>query len=570
MFGYGKKQQQAKKGSRNETNLLYYKVGKEGVVTNYQAWLRGWREHKITEFDVFFQEGLRELKRKEFDLEAELMGLQYKPMATISKEFWVPEEEELKELEAETSDVRRSYMERRMMAEWAERQAKINATIKAANDTIKKQRDEIIARGNDTTRKNTITKLMGQVMADMTSESRRMVMKWVRKEEKNLSDPESVLKADTIEEAYQKYDWLFIFEAAMVTHLHADCTVDETTILERQEKAIAKLKNMKHEQGSIQVWLQRFDDAIEECETMGAVVSDEFKRIYLMRNINEKIFEQTLILWRGVLTRKTFPDRYDTLKAYIMNEYSSQMTQTERARVIYNVISAQRRTEPALIANEAEKQGDKGKCHVCGRPGHKMKKCWYYDSSMTLEENKKKAERKMKEKQASKDEKIKKEAAKVSPKNENPAEVHKGTIVQLPPKEKTGMCMVRDAFLYCEPCNMVGVRPGQIDFIYDSGTVSGVMGEREMDILKSMEEEDVLIEMVTGEKSISKFYGDTIFGKTRILKGRQGSVLVSQYATKKMYQVINPDEDTFILKGWDHNPSTRGKVWHFIRDEHQG
>ncbi len=61
MFGYGKKHQQIKKTS-SEMTLLYYKVGKEGVITNYQAWLRGWREHKITEFDVIFQEGLRELK----------------------------------------------------------------------------------------------------------------------------------------------------------------------------------------------------------------------------------------------------------------------------------------------------------------------------------------------------------------------------------------------------------------------------------------------------------------------------------------------------------------------------
>lgn len=28
-----------------------------------------------------------------------------------------------------------------------------------------------------------------------------------------------------------------------------------------------------------------------------------------------------------------------------------------------------------------------------------------------------------------------------------------------------------------------------------------------------------------------------------------------------------PDEDTFILKGWDHNPETKGKVWHFIWNE---
>jgi hypothetical protein len=58
-------------------------------------------------------------------------------MVTISKEFWVPSETKLKELGKETNNIKRSYLECRMMAEWAERQAKINATIKAVNDTIK-------------------------------------------------------------------------------------------------------------------------------------------------------------------------------------------------------------------------------------------------------------------------------------------------------------------------------------------------------------------------------------------------------------------------------------------------
>jgi hypothetical protein len=359
-----------------------------------------------------------------------------------------------------------------MMAEWVEEQAKINAAIKAMNNTIKKQCDEIIARGNESTRKNTINKFMGQFMADMTPESRRMVIKWTRSEIKDLTDPESALKADNIEEAYAKYDWLYVFD--------------------------------------------------------------------------------------------------DTLKAYIMNEYSSQMTQTERAKVIYNVISGKRKTELALNANE-EGKSHKGKCHVCGQPGHKMK-CWYYDPSMTLEDNKKAVEQKMKEKQAAKREKVKEaesksEAAKTPPKKENPAEVHKGTIAIILPKEKTGMCLVRDAMLYCEQCNMTGVRPGQVDFVYDLGTMSGVMGDREIKILRSIEEEDILIETVTGEQSISKLYGNTIFGRTRTLKGRSRSVLVSQYSMKRMYQVINPDEYSFISKGWEHNPATRGKVWYLPRDE---
>jgi hypothetical protein len=38
-----------------------------------------------------------------------------------------------------------------------------------------------------------------------------------------------------------------------------------------------------------------------------------------------------------------------------------------------------------------------------------------------------------------------------------------------------------------------------VDFIYASGTVSGVMGAREMDILHNVVEKDVLIETVMGE-----------------------------------------------------------------------
>ncbi len=232
-------------------------------------------------------------------------------------------------------------------------------------------------------------------------------MKWQRVEAKDPNDPESILKADNIEEAYQIYDWLFVFEAAMVTHLHADCTINATAVLEHQLMALNKLKNLKHESGSLQSWLQRFVDGVEECETMGAIITDETKHIYLMKNLNEKIFEQTLVLWRGVLTRANFPQTYDALKAYVSNKYSSQMTQTERAKIIYSVVSHQKKkTELSMQGGEAIKdENDKKKCFICDRVGHKMKKCWYYDASKTAEENRKEAQEKIKAKQEAKKEK---------------------------------------------------------------------------------------------------------------------------------------------------------------------
>jgi hypothetical protein len=71
----------------------------------------------------------------------------------ISKDFWVPSTQQLAELEAENNVTRQGYLECRMMAEWAEAQAICNAEIQAQNDSIKKQRDKIIAKGNEMAQK---------------------------------------------------------------------------------------------------------------------------------------------------------------------------------------------------------------------------------------------------------------------------------------------------------------------------------------------------------------------------------------------------------------------------------
>lgn len=68
------------------------------------------------------------------------------------------------------------------------------------------------------------------------------------------------------------------------------------------------------------------------------------------------------------------------LKAYIMNEYSSQMTQEECAKIIYSVSRAnKKKPEHSLNASEQDGKSEKAKCHVCGQAGHKIKKYWYYD-----------------------------------------------------------------------------------------------------------------------------------------------------------------------------------------------
>jgi hypothetical protein len=172
------------------------------------------------------------------------------------------------------------------------------------------------------------------------------------------------------------------------------------------------------------------------------------------------------VLWKSTLTRSSFPTTFAELKSHISNEYSNQMTDPERAKVILNVVGqGMKKTKEQELSLNTDDKDSKGKC-TCS----------------------------------------------VAPKT-----------------EKKVMCLMTklDAQLYCEPCNLMGVGIDEIDFIYDTGTVSGVIVEKEKEILKNVEDVDVFIETATGERSISKQHGDTIFRKTRILKGRQGSVLVS-------------------------------------------
>ena len=177
-----------------------------------------------------------------------------------------------------------------------------------------------------------------------------------------------------------------------------------------------------------------------------------------------------------------------------------------------------------------------------------MKKCWYFEAGKSIEENRTNAKAKIKkraEKKKRGTEKIDAEKAEKEKKEET-LTIHKGTIVQIPhPRtEQTSMALVTElsSELYCEPCNLMGMAYDEIDFIYDTGTGSGVLGPKERSILANVENEDVLIETVTGQKSMSKEFGDTMFGKTRILKDRHGSVLVSQYSSRKMYNIFNPDK----------------------------
>jgi len=283
--------QAVKPQGNNQTGVLYYRVGKNGTETNFLQWFRSWKDYKITEFDAEYRDALREFKRKEYNIEDELKVLQYEPEIPITKDYWTPDADEVALLTKEADATARGYLEKSMFASWARKQLILNAEIKTKNDNLKKMRDEIIARGGEA-RKTMISTIIGKVLADMTEDSRQRILQWKRTEKKDPNDPQSPLTADCMEQAYELQDWLLVFEIAMVTHLHVDQAVDDTAMLQRQEMQLEKLKKLKHESGSLEKWLLKFEDQLEVCDALGCKVTDHTKRLYLMENLNSKIFDK--------------------------------------------------------------------------------------------------------------------------------------------------------------------------------------------------------------------------------------------------------------------------------------
>jgi hypothetical protein len=54
----------------------------------------------------------------------------------------------------------------------------------------------------------------------------------------------------------------------MVAHLQVDAAIDETAVLQRQEKQLEKLKTMKHEFGMLEKWIMRFEDQLDVCDAL--------------------------------------------------------------------------------------------------------------------------------------------------------------------------------------------------------------------------------------------------------------------------------------------------------------
>ncbi len=357
--------------------------------SNILEWTRSWKDYKITEFPTEFRVCLRSGQRKTYDIDIEFEELACEPELPIGKDYWVPTQEQCNRLNNMTELREREYEEKVLYNQWVEERQEHNATTRTKNDTMKKVRDEIKARGGNM-RQDMISTLMGAAIKDMTLDSQQRVKTWIRKDASS-PDYDANTMATNLDNAYQMLYLLFIFEAAMATHVKVVSYVDECTLLQRQVLQIVILKNLKHESGSLEAWMRKLKDQIRVCGAVKCTLTDVHYKTYFMENLNTKIFEDILQIWHNEVIRKNVPKTHSEIKEYVLNDYLSQTTREERMKIIIGVVSKAWSKTPASNEGKSEKtelpmNGQEEGCSLCGLTNHVLDKCFHYDKSKSIEE----------------------------------------------------------------------------------------------------------------------------------------------------------------------------------------
>ena len=188
-----------------------------------------------------------------------------------------------------------------LFLEWRHADLNENARRKALNEVAKRIDLEVKDLKE---RKDTINKITGKILEDMTKASRDKIEKY--------SFPIEHMEDEEETQTLERGDWLFIFEAARETHLMPGIADDPVLINERQVLEKETLSRLKRTHGDFNKWITLFEDQIFTCETVGVELSEDAKVLYFMNNLNDTIFGDIKTDYMNLSTRALFPRNYRT------------------------------------------------------------------------------------------------------------------------------------------------------------------------------------------------------------------------------------------------------------------
>ena len=194
---------------------LYHRINKKTgrAETNLLEWERSWKNVKILKYPTRFANELRLGVRENPNVDDVLAENVMLPEVDTGREYWVPTPEETNELLAIEDQVIRTARQNVMFLAWRQAQQAENARRKALNEVAKTRIDLEVKDLKE--RRDTINKIMGEILEDMTRASREKIEKYTAP----IGGAEEEENTMNLEEARENGDWLFIFLAARETHL---------------------------------------------------------------------------------------------------------------------------------------------------------------------------------------------------------------------------------------------------------------------------------------------------------------------------------------------------------------
>ena len=200
---------------------------------------------KILKYPTRFANELRLGVRENPTVEQILTSNVMLPEEDTAREYWTPTVEQNIQLATIEDQAIRATISNTMFLEWRQANLAENARRKALNEVSKTRIDLEVKDLKE--RKDTINKV-----------SRDKIEKYSVPEE----DMEDEDETQTLEEARERGDWMFIFEAARETHLMPGITDDPVFIYERQEQEKEVISKLEHIYGDFNKWITLFEDQI--------------------------------------------------------------------------------------------------------------------------------------------------------------------------------------------------------------------------------------------------------------------------------------------------------------------
>ena len=184
------------------------------------------------------------------------MGGQCPPQTQIdtTREVWRPTPEEAAELAAINQTGPRSARRDEMFFAWRAARLAANFEIKRQNEIVKTRIDLEVKEIRE--RRDTVSVLMGKILEDMSKTSREKIEKY------RMERPEEEAGATTLEEARIMEDWLYILEAARLTHLYGGGDEDGILMYELRELERDTRIKLKHLAGNFHRRITRFEDQL--------------------------------------------------------------------------------------------------------------------------------------------------------------------------------------------------------------------------------------------------------------------------------------------------------------------